>query len=453
MRPLPARSLALVALAALAPNTTVADGAIERFWKDTSFELDTEVVVEWATDLDTGDAQKVEGRIEPELEVDFPAGVRLVTIGRWLGDAFDRMWKGDTRPAEVSWQSRPRFIGNKMETELREFYLEGRTGRAHWRLGKQQVVWGQADGLKVLDVVNPQSFREFILADFDVSRIPLWTVNVDVPVGPASMQLLWVPDASGHALAPDGSVFEFQAEGLAYPRSRPGLDVVVEEVDRPTRVFADSDAGVRVTSFLGGWDLSLNYLYHYQDFAVPFRKTDLSGPTPTLRFQPEYERTHLAGGTFSNAFGDLTVRGEVGFAFERYYPTARLSDSNGVVRTNELGYVLGFDWYGFDETVLSAQFFHSWVTRNANPMIRDENEGVATLLFQRDFLNDALVVENLWLHDLRKNDGMMRPKVTYEVQSGLLVYLGFDWFYGTKNGLFGQFDDRDRVLLGLEWGF
>ena len=35
MRPLPARSLALVALAALAPNTTVADGAIERFWKDT----------------------------------------------------------------------------------------------------------------------------------------------------------------------------------------------------------------------------------------------------------------------------------------------------------------------------------------------------------------------------------------------------------------------------------
>ena len=36
--------------------------------------------------------------------------------------------------------------------------------------------------------------------------------------------------------------------------------------------------------------------------------------------------------------------------------------------------------------------------------------------------------------------------VVHEVQSGLHLYLGFDWFYGTRNGLFGQFDGRDRVV-------
>ena len=81
------------------------------------------------------------------------------------------------------------------------------------------------------------------------------------------------------------------------------------------------------------------------------------------------------------------------------------------------------------------------------------DEGVATLLVQRDFLHDALIVENIWLHGLRQSDGLVRPKVKYEVRTGLHLYLGFDWFYGTRNGLFGQFDGRDRVRIGAEWGF
>jgi hypothetical protein len=35
----------------------------------------------------------------------------------------------------------------------------------YFTIGKQQVVWSKADGLKVLGVVNPQSFREFIMTE------------------------------------------------------------------------------------------------------------------------------------------------------------------------------------------------------------------------------------------------------------------------------------------------
>jgi hypothetical protein len=54
---------------------------------------------------------------------------------------------------------RPGQIGQEQEAGLRELYLEAEWGRSYLTLGKQQVVWGKADGLKVLDVVNPQSFR------------------------------------------------------------------------------------------------------------------------------------------------------------------------------------------------------------------------------------------------------------------------------------------------------
>lgn len=64
-----------------------------------------------------------------------------------------------------STHSRPWLSGPHGEVALREAWWQTSTDTTFWRIGKQQVVWGEADGLKVLDVVNPQSFREFILDD------------------------------------------------------------------------------------------------------------------------------------------------------------------------------------------------------------------------------------------------------------------------------------------------
>ena len=36
----------------------------------------------------------------------------------------------------------------ELEAELREFYLESDWGKRYFTFGKQQVVWGKADGLK-----------------------------------------------------------------------------------------------------------------------------------------------------------------------------------------------------------------------------------------------------------------------------------------------------------------
>ena len=58
----------------------------------------------------------------------------------------------------------------ELEAELREFYMEVDWGKSYFTFGKQQVVWGKAGRLKVLDVVNSQSFRELYLEDFDNSR-------------------------------------------------------------------------------------------------------------------------------------------------------------------------------------------------------------------------------------------------------------------------------------------
>ena len=78
---------------------------------------------------------------------------------------------------------------------LREAYIDTNLGDFDIRLGKQQVVWGKADGVKFLDIINPTDFREWAQNTMEDSRIPLWMGVVEKDLGNNdSLQFVWVPD-------------------------------------------------------------------------------------------------------------------------------------------------------------------------------------------------------------------------------------------------------------------
>ena len=62
---------------------------------------------------------------------------------------------------------------------LREAYID--TSYNDWliRAGKQQVVWGTADGMKLLDSINPTDFSEMAQNQMEDSRIPVWMLNAE----------------------------------------------------------------------------------------------------------------------------------------------------------------------------------------------------------------------------------------------------------------------------------
>ena len=49
---------------------------------------------------------------------------------------------------------------------MREAYIDILLPSVDFRIGKQAVVWGEAEGAFITDVVSPQDMRSFILADF-----------------------------------------------------------------------------------------------------------------------------------------------------------------------------------------------------------------------------------------------------------------------------------------------
>jgi hypothetical protein len=348
--------------------------------------------------------------------------------------------------------SRSLVLADHVDLGLRELYVEGSLGPVWLRAGKQQIVWGEADGLKLLDVVDPQEFREFILPDFDESRIPLWSLNAEVPIEKAHLQVIWLPDPSTDDFPEPGKRFAFTTPLLLGPPAPPGVPVRVRHVDRPDDALADSDAGARLSGMWHGWDLTANYLYHFSDVPLPFHQVSFAGGLPSVVVRPGYERSHLLGGSCSSAFGDLTVRCEVSYNLDFHSPAKSPPDRDGVVHADELSYVVGLDWYHFAETLLSVQLFQSWALQNASQLERDRLETNLTVLARRQLLNERLTLETMWIQNLNRGDGLVRPKIRYELRDRLFVWLGFDVFYGKSRGVFGQFDRNDRAVLGFEWG-
>lgn len=401
--------------------------------------------LEAATETADGRAQKAELVLLPELDWRTPFGFDLTAVGRLRADAYDRLEPGEPEQPAVGDWSRRHFPGDRVELELRELFIDAYLGDSYLRLGKQQIVWGEADGLKVLDLVNPQSFREFILDDFEDSRIPLWSVKWEVSLDNIwNAQLLLIPDQTYHEVPDGDAVFALSSPELV-PAVPAGVPVTAATREVPDRPLADADVGVQLGAHLNGWDVTVNYLYHYADSPV----VRLTGQPGGVVLDARYERTHTMGGTLANAFGDLTVRAEGGYSSNRYFPAPGAAD--GVVQSGEVSYVLGFDWMGFTDTLASLQIFQSFADVDGRAA-RDRVETDATLLLERTFANDTVTLSVLAIHDVDRGDGQAGVEVRYAYRANLVLRLALDVFYGPDEGRFGQFDARDRLVLGVEYG-
>lgn len=413
--------------------------------------------VSWQHEIayENDDLQKNQSQLQLEWNHSLAENLELTAITRLAWDSESEIYSSRSHPDNYSDWNSSLTRGDHGEISLRELYLDAEWFGAYWRLGKQQVVWGQADGLKVLDVVTPQSFQEFILDDFDDSRIPLWMLNVDIPLNDDStLQLLWIPDTTYHELAETGTAFEITTP-LRTPQPPANTLITSVEllaVDKPNHWLKDSDLGIRWSSFVNGWDLTANYFYHYRDFAVLYQELD----NQQLTIRPEYQRSHLLGFTASNSFGDYTLRTEAGWYSDSYHISSALIEGQsrqGIKHSEEFSSVVGIDWQGLSDTFVSVQWFQSYLLDYDSSITRDQHQQTLTLLAERNFANETWTARIQGQYSINQQDQLWRFKLTHTLLSNLDVWIAADSFFGDDEGLYGQFSDRDRLLVGFEWGF
>ena len=402
-----------------------------------------------AYEFDGDQLQMLKLVLKPEVKVKVHKNLRLTGIGRLHAEMLDEIEPGKPTQDAISKLSKRILIGDRFEFELRELYLDWYIGsKSTLRLGKQQIVWGETDGLKLLDVVNPQNLREFVLEEFEDSRIPLWAIKAEFPINNINFEMSWIPDLSYHNI-PDFEAPFFPVASM--PRPPEDIPVILSDVSKPDRIISDSDIGIKASTYLNGWDLTLNYLYHYDDLPVPVSdiRSDPDGEL-FLSLKPEFKRLHTLGGTFNNALGPFTLRGEMAFNLGRHFIT-KAKEARGSIESNQFMFALGLDRL-FNETMLSLQIFNDVLPAEKSVYNRDRYEANLSFLISQELWNDDLKLDLLLIQNLNHGDGMCRPKASYYARSNFKITMGTDIFYGNKFGLFGQFQERSRLFVGMEWG-
>jgi len=409
--------------------------------------VNTVLEFETAYEFEERNLQKTEIIIKPEVKYSLGRKIRFTALGRIYFELNDNLEPGKPDQSTVSDFSGRLLPGNRIDLELREIYMDWLMGNGFaLRLGKQQIVWGETDGLKLLDVINPQNFRDFILDEFEDSRLPLWSLKFTAPAGDmVDLEFIWIPDLSYHQI-PDPNAPYFPRALVPLPPE--GVPVQLKLINKPDNVITDSDVGLKASAFIGGWDLTLNYLYAYDD--TPFFNRFISSDN-VISLRPSFERMHVVGGTFNKAIGPIILRGEIATNIGKTFYSENNQDTNGLITATQFNSAIGLDW-SFNETLLSFQYFQDWVPDKKDLFNRNSYEPSITGLVRQEFFNDSFTAELLSIVNLNDGDWLLRPKVKYLLTSSLELKAGADIFSGNSDGLFGQFDNRDRVYFGFELG-
>ena len=336
------------------------------------------------------------------------------------------------------------------DIELRETYLDFSIGNLDMRLGKQQIVWGEAVGLFFADVVNPKDLREFILPEFDQIRIPVWAADIEYYMGDNYLELVWIPILEFNELGVSGSEFEF------YTTPAPSSVLVYYESEKePSNDLKNSECGIRLSRLIGGWDLSGFYFYGYDYFPTLFRTIAVDPATSQtiITVEPEFKRLNIFGLTFAKEVEDVIFKGEFVYNKGKYFLVDNLTDADGVIKKDFLDYLIGMDYTFFEKIDFNVQFMQRIIFNYDDTMVADRIKTSFSCWLKTGFFDNRLEPELFFVSSLRETDLMFSPKVSYKFGDNWTAAVGVDVFRGISDGEFGQFDTKDRAYVELRYDF
>jgi hypothetical protein len=400
---------------------------------------------ETATHLqDPGNFQKVKNYLKLEVDYSIFSNLSFHALSWNFYDAIYDLQNNQSKAAEDAY---------KTEISIREIYLDMTLESFDFRLGKQQVIWGEAIGLRITDVINPHDFWEFILDEFINSRIPLWMAKVNYYWGDWVVEGLWIPDFKPNKYAVEGSVWEFT---FNKPPVSSEVTVIQKEPKEPGQNLKNSEWGLRLSGYLKGWDFSGSYFYTWDDDPTVHRTFIPSAPIPgppTIVISPEHHRLHIFGLTFAKPVRSFVFRGEFSYYLDKFFQTRDPKDTDSFVQKNFLYYIVGADYTIFGNWFLNGQFIQRVITNYNSALAEDEFLNSFSLYLQTDFFHETLRPVILAIYSPNKDEYWISSKVEYEISDRIKLTLGSDIFGGEADGFFGQFDSKDRIYFELKYSF
>jgi len=374
------------------------------------------------------------------------------------------------------------------EVTLREAFVDiNLQDYGNLRLGKQQITWGESDGMRLADIINPLNVsRHFNMEAWEDMRIPIGAAYANL-THPALVDLgldvIFTQDYERDVRGEPGSntPWGFPIPNAARASFGAPADLMPYFVyDEPADWSGNSEYGARLRykSPLAGIEFSAFYFHTFNDIpVVVWRGGFLPAPAP-VPFIPlpvfylQYEKYDNFGFTF-NAFVPsikTVLRGEFVFLkdikFNQMDPTTPMGFS--VAETDQYKGMVGFDRQvyipflnPYKSFFVSGQYFYLYTDDHENLLDAtymdqgiEEVEQVLSLKINTAYLMEKLAPDILVL--VSPDDGwwQVQSSLTYTTSSFHWSHtLGGNFMGGDEFQQFGLMRRNNEVYYKIKYSF
>ena len=348
-----------------------------------------------------------------------------------------------------------------MLVNLREAYIDIYSKLIDLRIGKQQVVWGKADGYFINDIVNPLDLSYFLLQDFDDIRIATTMINTKLHYGNHSLELLVIPEFQPLRLNFQGDWGFSRPDSVSIPEGMSttsgSIPMNYHEDILPDYSLRKAEYGFKLNTFIMGADLSLIYMKIREDKPV-YRTQLIASPDYTsiwTDLTPRHPWLRFYGFSFEKPIGAFVFRGEGGYYPDRYYNTEDMKYQTDfmILQKDFVQGMLGMDYQLTSNIDIGVQAIHERILDFEEGIHEEEEQSIGSFLIRASLFDENVSPMLLTLYNFSNKSSLSRISVDWSYSDSFTITFGADILEGTDETVFGQFDRNDNIYMKVKFNF
>lgn len=322
------------------------------------------------------------------------------------------------------------------EVELLETYVQGRLLKyLDVKAGRQIVVWGNLDNIRVTDILNPLNLREIGVTDIEDRRLPVTMLKIDAYIFNWTLSGMAIPEIRFNKNPEYGSDF--------YPADLPPV-----HEETPEDGFEHMEYALSASGVFSGWDVAFYWADVYSD------ASHLERLPGVFQVELVHAQLNLYGVAVDVVIGNWLLKAEVAHITGlKYFNTADETFSRTDVGA-------GIEFSGFSETILGLEVVQRHI-HDYEDVLENEPDNLekistqSAVMLTKTWLNKTLsltILASAFGTDFKKGS-LQRYELAYDISDGLLVKGGLAVYQSGSTTGFNNIGDNDRLFLEFKYSF
>lgn len=336
------------------------------------------------------------------------------------------------------------ILPDETKIELREAFMEYSTQDWNIKAGRQIVIWGNSDGMRITDVVSPMDMTEFLARDYDDIRIPVDAIRVRWLRTKMQAELIFIPVSSFYIVP-----YSDENPWSVFPKNS-NIITDINMKEHPRKTIKNCEYGGRLSFFLPGIDITLSALQTWNK--MPVFSKQFSQNKDTLTITSKHSRMGMLGIDFSIPVSKFVFRGEVAEYLDEAQQTIQQTNDAPLLKRNTINYLLGVDYYPGSDWTITSQFSQKTILNYNDKIEGERNTIISTLGITKKLFRSTLSLSSFSYWDISNSSSFSRISADYALSDEIHLILGYDYFSGDK-GIYGRYKDNSEYWFKAKYSF